>query len=199
MSTSFMSPNSGPLGQFDAHLAGQHQGLHMPEPQEAAWLMQGQGAAPLQEPSPHSRLAWQRLGQVDGHLAVHCPGLSEEHVRLLLAGHQQSLLAASAQPAQHQQQQQQQQEQLLWEQQQQQMLAAGLQDSLQSRLGNLQGLRPQQHPVPSSGELMSTSSSHELCLVGHIKIWQPKPLHFTKPQGCKTCTMVCRNTCKGCC
>ena len=123
--------------------------------------MQGQVGAPVEPPSQESRLAWQKLGEHDGHFARQCPGLSEEHVQLLLAGHQRSLLAGSSQAAQQQQQQLYGQQQ--WEHQQQLLLAAGLQDSLQSRLGGLQGVRPQQHAVPSNGKPMSTSFS-ELCV-----------------------------------
>ena len=162
MSTSFMSPNSGALGQFDGQLPGQYQSLQMPDPHDSAWL-QGQVAAALQE-QQQSTLAWQQASS-----ALQSPGLNQD-VQLLLFAHQQNLLAGCSQGPHSQQQQQQQQlygqqqqqqqqqqpyDQQHWDQQQQQqqlLLAAGLQGSLQNNPGSLQGAQPQHHAVSSSGE-----------------------------------------------
>lgn len=155
MSTSFMSPNSGALGQFDGQLPGQYQGLQMPDSHDSAWL-QGQVAVALQEQQQqqqHSTPAWQQATS-----ALQSPELNQD-VQLLLAAHQQNLLAGVLQGPQ-QQQQQQPYGQQTWDQQQQQqlLLAAGLQGSLQSHPGNLLGAQPQHHAVSGSGEPILSSA-----------------------------------------
>ena len=158
MSTSFMSPNSGALGQFDGQLPGQHQSLQMPDPHDSAWL-QGQVAAALQEQQQQSTLAWQQASS-----ALQSPGLNQD-VQLLLFAHQQNLLAGSSQGPHlqqlYRQQQQQPYDQQHWDQQQQQqqlLVAAGLQGSLQSHPGSLQDAQPHHHAVSSSGEPIWSSA-----------------------------------------
>ena len=159
MSTSFMSPNSGALGQFDGPLPGQYQSLQMPDSHDSAWL-QGQVAAALQEQQQQqqSTLAWQQATS-----ALQSPGLNQD-VQLLLSAHQQNLQQQQQMYGQQQhkqlygqQQQQQARDQQHWDQQQQQqqqqlLTAAGLQGSLHSYPGILQGTQSKHHTVSSSGE-----------------------------------------------